>query len=141
VLALGYASLIVARLAHPALAKQPGRSLRLAAFGLARDALTRTILGARPSGQLRCSPALLARAVFASRKRSTSPAAHRRQKCDFIAIGKRMIPARKFAVDRDTQAFVTKHETVPLPQLFVQSARICERRGTLFAVASGGITQ
>ena len=36
-LALGFASLGVAKLAHRALAKQPGRSLRLAAFRNARD--------------------------------------------------------------------------------------------------------
>jgi len=48
-------ALSVARFALPALTKQPGRSLRLAAFTLARDALIRDILVAHPSGQLRCS--------------------------------------------------------------------------------------
>jgi len=54
-------SLIVARLAHPALAKQPGHSLLLVAFNLARDALIRDIHVAHPSGQLRCSRRLSCR--------------------------------------------------------------------------------
>ncbi|WP_347261903.1 hypothetical protein [Rudaea sp.] len=42
-LALGFASLAVARLGRPGLAKQPVRSLLLTAFALARDAVTRAI--------------------------------------------------------------------------------------------------